>query len=188
MDDDSLVREFQSTADPAHFNALVERHQGPVFRLVLSVLGPGRAGEAEELTQDVFVKVYQRLGQFRGEAQFRTWLYRIAYNAALDHRSRLSFKATHQSEEVLTMTPSQSRESNPFQLTVDAAQRSAIRQAMDRLPALYRSALHLHYWMGMTVAEVGEALEVPEGTVKSYLYRARAKLHTMLSKQGVTDV
>ena len=86
------------------------------------------------------------------------------------------------------MTPSQSRESNPFQLTVDAGQRSAIRQAMNRLPDLYRSALHLHYWMGMTVAEVGETLAVPEGTVKSYLHRARAKLHTILSKQGVTDV
>ncbi len=86
------------------------------------------------------------------------------------------------------MTPSQSRESNPFQITIDAAQRSAIRRAMDRLPDLYRSALHLHYWMGMTVAEVGETLSVPEGTVKSYLHRARARLNTLLRQQGVTDV
>lgn len=188
MDDAFLVREFQRTADPHHFNALVERHRGPVFRLVLSVLGPGREGEGEELVQDIFVKVFQRLGQFRGEAQFGSWLHRVAYNAALDHRSRLSFKAVHQSPEVLEMTPSQTRESNPFQVSVDTAQKSAIRDAMNRLPSLYRSALHLHYWMGMTVAEVAEALAVPEGTVKSYLHRARAKLHTILSKQGVTDV
>ena len=188
MDDALLVREFQRTADPAHFSALVERHRGPVFRLVLSILGPGREGEAEEIAQDVFVKVYQRLGQFRGDAQFRSWLYRIAYNAALDYRSRLSFKASHQSEEILSMSPSESRESNPFQVTVDAAQRSAVHRAMDRLPDLYRSALHLHYWMGMTVKEAAQALSVPEGTVKSYLHRGRAKLHTMLRQQGVTDV
>ena len=188
MDDADLVREFQRTADQTHFNALVERHRGQVFRLVLSILGPGRQGEAEELAQDVFVKVYQRLGQFRGEAKFSSWLFRIAYRVALDHRSRLSFKATYQSEEVLQMTPSESREANPFQLTVDAAQKSAIRTAMARLPDLYRSVLHLHYWMGMTVPEVGKTLSVPEGTVKSYLHRARAKLHEMLRKQGVTDV
>jgi RNA polymerase sigma-70 factor (ECF subfamily) len=188
MDDAFLVQEFQRTADPTHFNALVERHRGSVFRLILSILGPGREGEGEELVQDVFVKVYQRLGQFRGDAQFRSWLFRIAYNAALDHRSRLSFKATHQSQEVLEMAPSQSRESNPYKLAVDAAQQSALRAAMARLPTLYRSVLHLHYWMGMTVSEVGETLSVPEGTVKSYLHRARGKLYGMLRKQGVTDV
>ncbi len=188
MEDLALVQEYQRTADPRHFDALVERHRGSVFRLILSILGPGREGEAEELAQDVFVKVYQRLGQFRGEAAFGSWLFRIAYNTALDHRSRLSFKATHQSEEVLAMTPSESREANPFQSTVDAAHRSAVQTAMQSLPPLYRSALRLYYWMGMTVPEVGETLEVPEGTVKSYLHRARARLHKLLSQQGVTDV
>ena len=86
------------------------------------------------------------------------------------------------------MTPSESRESNPFQITVDASQRSAIRSAMALLPPLYRSVLHLHYWMGMTVPEVSDTLSVPEGTVKSYMYRARAKLHDILGKQGVTHV
>jgi len=188
MDDAVLVQEFQRTADPTHFNALVERHRGSVFRLILSIVGPGREGEAEELAQDVFVKVYQKLEHFRGDAQFKSWLFRIAYNTALDHRSRLSFRATHQSEEVLAMAPSKSRESNPFQITVDAAQKTALRKAMARLPDLYRSVLHLHYWMGMTVSEVGETLSVPEGTVKSYLHRARGKLYGILRKQGVTDV
>lgn len=86
------------------------------------------------------------------------------------------------------MTASRDRESNPYQITVDSAQKSALRAAMARLPDLYRSALHLHYWMGMTVSEVGETLAVPEGTVKSYLHRGRAKLHGILRKQGVTDV
>ena len=188
MDDVVLVREFQRTHEQAHFNALVERHRGPVFRLVLSILGPGREGEAEELAQDVFVKVYDKLDGFRGEAKFSSWLYRIAYNQALDHRSRLAFKATHQSEEVLEMTPSDRPEANPFQLTLDAQTRATIQRCLAVLPDLYRSVLHLHYWMGLTVAEVGETLEIPDGTVKSYLHRARAKLHALLETRGITDV
>ena len=188
MDDAVLVREIQNTRDPACFDRLVARHRERVFRLVLSILGPGREGEAEELAQDVFVKVYQRLAGFRGEAKFSSWLFRIAYNAALDHRSRLSFKTFHESEEVLAMTPSESRRSDPFQLSVDAGRRAAVGRAMAALPDLYRSVLHLHYWMGMTVSEVGAALSIPDGTVKSYLHRARAKLHAILCKRGIGNV
>lgn len=188
MDDAVLVREFQRTHDHSHFNALVERHRGPVFRLVLSILGPGRDGEAEELAQDVFVKVYQKLDGFRGDAKFSSWLFRITYNVALDHRARLSFKATYQSEEVLEMTPSDRPEADPHQLTIDSRTRATVKDCLTDLPDLYRSVLHLHYWMGMTVAEVGKTLSVPEGTVKSYLHRARAKLHTMLQRRGVSDV
>ena len=61
MDDAVLVQEFQRTADPTHFNALVERHRGSVFRLILSILGPGREGEAEELAQDVFEALVQHV-------------------------------------------------------------------------------------------------------------------------------
>ena len=188
MDDALLVREFQRTGDHAHFDALVEGHRGSVFRLILSILGPGREGEAEELAQDVFVKVYQKLGGFRGDAKFSSWLFRIAYNTALDHRSRLSFKATHQSEEVLVTTPSDRPDADPFGAALDSRTRTTIRSCLGELPDLYRSVLHLHYWMGMTVAEVGETLSVPTGTVKSYLHRARAKLHTLLKKRGISDV
>lgn len=188
MDDAVLVREFQRTHDPSSFAALVERHRAPVFRLVLSILGPGREGEAEELAQDVFVKVYHKLDGFRGEAKFSSWLFRIAYNQALDHRSRLSFKATHQSEEVLEMTPSDEPDSDPLGSTIDAETRSTIKDCLTELPDLYRSVVHLHYWLGMTVTEIGETLSVPTGTVKSYLHRARALLHTLLQRRGISDV
>ena len=188
MDDTVLVREFQRTHDQTHFNALVERHRGSVFRLILSILGPGREGEAEELAQDVFVKVYQKLDGFRGQAKFSSWLFRIAYNTALDRRSLLSFKATHQSEEVLAMTPTDKPEADPYQVAVSSRSKAALRSSMADLPDLYRSVLHLHYWMGMTVAEVGEALSIPDGTVKSYLHRARGKLAALLHNRGVNDV
>lgn len=187
MDDAQLVREFQRTADPASFAQLVERHRERVFRLVLSILGRGHEGEAEELAQDVFVKVHRKLEQFRGDAEFSSWLYRVAYNQALDHRSTLRFKAHHVSEEALATTPGSDRVSNPLEATLSADLKSTMKECLAELPDLYRSILHLHYWMGMTVAEISETLSTPTGTIKSYMHRARAKLTGLLEERGVSD-
>ena len=188
MDDALLVEEFQRSGDQAHFKALVERHRGPVFRLVLSILGAGHQGAAEELTQDVFLKVYRKLGQFRGEAKFSSWLYRIAYNQAIDYRSRVRFRTTHYGDEVLEMTPSDKPQDNPFTTALGERQASAVKECLAQLPDLYRSVLHLHYWMGMTVPEISARLSAPEGTVKSYMHRARAKLHKLLATKGISHV
>jgi len=186
MDDALLVREFRRTGDEAHFKTLVERHRGPVFRLVLSILGSGHHGAAEELTQDVFLKVYRKVHQFRGDAKFGSWLYRIAYNQAVDYRSSVRFKAPHYGEEVLEGTASQRPEDNPHALASQAGTASAVQECLAELPHLYRSVLHLHYWMGMTVPEISETLSAPDGTVKSYMYRARAKLHILLAEKGIS--
>lgn len=187
MDDALLVQAFQRTGDDAHFRTLVERHRGPVFRLVLSLVGPGHRGAAEELTQDVFLKVYRKLGQFRGDAKFSTWLYRIAYNHAARYRSRTWFRTPHYGAEVLEMTQSNRPQDDPFGMTADGRTASVIKDCLAELPHLYRSVLHLHYWMGMTVSEISATLSAPEGTVKSYLHRARARLHALLAKKGISD-
>ena len=188
MDDALLVQAFQRSGDEAHFKALVERHRGPVFRLVLSILGAGHHGAAEELTQDVFLTVYRKLGQFRGEAKFSSWLYRIAYNQAVDYRSRARFRAPHYGEEVLEMTPSDRPQDNPFTTASEGRTASVVKDCLAQLPHLYRSVLHLHYWMGMTVPEISETLSAPEGTVKSYMHRARSKLHKLLARRGISHV
>jgi RNA polymerase sigma-70 factor (ECF subfamily) len=188
MNDALLVQAFQRTGDEAHFRALVERHRGTVFRLILSILGTGHHGAAEEITQDVFLKVYRTLGQFRGEAAFSSWLYRIAYNQALNYRSRARFRAPHHGEEVLVKTPSDRPRDDPFNAAAEGRTTSVVKECLAQLPDLYRSVLHLHYWMGMTVPEISETLSAPEGTVKSYMHRARAKLHKLLAKKGISDV
>jgi len=188
MDDVLLVQAFQRTGDEAHFRALVDRHRRPTFRLLLSVLGPGHQNVAEELTQDVFLKVYRKLGQFRGEAKFSTWLYRIAYNQAVDYRMSARFRATHCGEEALAMIPTDDPQDNPFASTAAQHTASVVHDCLARLPHLYRSVLHQHYWMGMTVTEISETLSAPEGTVKSYMHRARARLHTLLAERGISHV
>ena len=187
MDDAELVRRVQRSGDEAAFRTLVERHRGAVYRQVLSILGPGRQGAAEELAQEVFVKAHRALGRFRGEAKFSSWLYRIAYNRAVDHRSRLRFRTPHVGEEALERRAS-GQGDNPLASAMRAADASVLRDCIAELPDLYRAALHLHYWMGLTVPEIGAQLEAPEGTVKSYLHRARAKLHKLLAERGVHDV
>lgn len=188
MDDALLVEAFRRTGDEVHFKALVERHRLPVFRLVLSLLGPGQQGVAEELTQEVFLKVYRKLGQFRGEAKFSSWLYRIAYNQAVQYRASPRFRTRHHGEEALEMSRSERPRDDPFIAASEKRTASTVKLCLTQLPDLYRSVLHLHYWMGMTVSEIGETLSVPDGTIKSYLHRGRAKLHALLAERGISDV
>jgi RNA polymerase sigma-70 factor (ECF subfamily) len=188
MDDALLVQAFRRTGDEAHFKALVERHQRPTFRLILSILGAGHHEAAEDLTQDVFLKVYRRLGQFRGEAKFSTWLYRIAYNQAVDYRARAHFRVSHDGQEVLDMTPTDSPRDDPFATMSEGRTASVVKECLAELPHLYRSVIHQHYWMGMTIAEIGKTISAPEGTVKSYMHRARATLHKLLAAKGISHV
>lgn len=188
LDDAQLVEAFQRSGDESAFRQLVDRHRAPVFRLVLSILGTGHRGAAEELTQDVFVKVYAKLGQFRGEAKFSSWLYRIAYNVAVDYRSRLHFRTPRVGEEALMAVPSDSTQDDPHASASHTRTAKAVKQCLAELPDLYRSVLHSFYWLGMTVPEISDTLSTPEGTIKSYLHRGRARLGKLLAEKGITDV
>ena len=161
---------------------------GPPFGWFSPILGAGHHEAAEELTQDVFLKVYQKVGQFRGDAKFSTWLYRIAYNQAVDYRSRARFKARHYGEEVLDMMPSNRPQDDPFATASKGRTASVVKECLAQLPHLYRAVLHQHYWMGMTVREIGEMLSAPDGTVKSYMHRARARIQKLLAEKGISDV
>lgn len=186
MDDARLVGEFQASGDPASFERLVERHRERVFRVIVSVLGSGYEGEAEELTQEVFLKVYRKLGGFRGDAKFSSWLFRIAYNQAVSHRARARFRMPHHGEEMLESAPSAAPRDDPLAAAARACTTAAVGRCLAQLPDAHRSALHLYYWMGFTVPEIGGALGVPEGTVKSYLHRGRARLRRLLPTEGIT--
>ena len=94
-DDEAVVAAYLETRDPALFRLLVERHQERVFRLVASILGPFADLDAEELTQEVFVRVHERLDSFRGEARFSSWLYRLTYNRTIERRRRARLRAEH---------------------------------------------------------------------------------------------
>ena len=156
-----------------------------MFRLALSILGRQFAGEAEEVTQEVFLRVHHALATFRGESQFGSWVYRITFNQALNLKSRVRYRAPHLSDDALAARVSGERGADE---QLAAAQRNeAVAECVAELPDVYQSALRLHYWMGESMAEIALLLGVPENTVKSYLHRARRLLQVRLEERGFVN-
>ncbi len=180
--DEWLVERCREQADDAAFAELVRRYRGPVFRLAVSILGQPFAPEAEDVAQDVMLRVHHALGSFRGEAKFSSWIYRIAFNQALNVKARVRFRAPHVSDEALATTASPDR--GPDERMQDARRQQAVLACIGELPEVYQSALRLHYWLGASMSEIAVMLDAPENTVKSYLHRARRLLHSMLTKRG----
>jgi RNA polymerase sigma-70 factor, ECF subfamily len=184
--DEVLVSRVRDLGDDRAFTELVERHRGRVFRLALSVLGQGFAGDAEEVAQEVFLRVHYSLGSFRGDAQFSSWLYRITFNLSVNLKERVRYRAPHLSDESLTGL--RAVEPSPHDRLATAERHQVLAGCLTELPEVYQSALRLHYWMGSSINEIAELLAVPENTVKSYLHRARGLLRAMLHERGVMDV
>jgi len=180
--DEWLVERCRESADDAAFAELVRRYRAPVFRLAVSILGQEFAPEAEDVAQDVMLRVHHALGSFRGESRFGSWIYRIAFNQALNVKARARYRAPHLSEEALATAPS--RDLGPHDQLQDERRRQAVLACVGELPEVYQSALRLHYWLGASVGEIAEMLDAPENTVKSYLHRARRLLQALLAERG----
>jgi len=180
-DDETLIARIRETGSEAHFRLLIQRHQRPVFELVASVLGPVHEQHADEVAQDVFVTVYRRLDSFRGDARFSTWLYRVAYNSALEWLRRAARRSVEVSWDETFAGPS--AEPGPQRNAASEQTARALQSAIDRLPDLYRTLIHLHYWRGLTVSEMAHTLSASPGTVKSYLHRARNQLQALLGER-----
>lgn len=180
----SLVREFVRTGDDDLFHNLVRRYRDRVFRLAVSVLGPGNESEAEDVAQEVFVLVYRKIDNFRHESDFSTWLFRMTKNHALDRRRLARMRHPHVGDQALSSIPAPGRSNDPEMAAVDRERRARILELIERLPDQQRTAIYLHYWMGSGVAEIAELMEMKLQTVKSHLYRARRRLFRELNEDG----
>jgi len=183
--DAELVARCRDHGDESAFAELVARHRGPAFRLALSILGQGFAGEAEVVTQESFVRAFHGLRTFRGDARFGTWLYRITFNQAVNLKERVRYRAPHLPDDALAHRSS--ADPGPHEHLEMARRQRALAECITRLPEVYQSALRLHYWLGSSVLESAGLLSVPENTVKSYLHRARQLLGAMLRERGFDD-
>jgi len=181
--DDQLVARCRDQHDQVAFGALVDRYKARVFRLVVSILGQEFAADAEDVAQEVFMRVHQGLKTWRGDAAFGTWVYRVAFNHALNVKARMRFRAPHMSSDVLESRPSMLPSADQ---QLDTTRRNSLVLAyVNDLPDVYQSALRLHYWLGASMSEIAVMLDVPENTVKSYLHRARRLLHVRLQQGGI---
>ena len=170
--DDELVRRAKA-GDLSAFAALVARHYERVFALAFHLLG--NADDAADATQDAFLKAFERLKQFRGDAAFSTWLYRITVNVCHDFQRRrqpVPFSQLSE-EESETLNGAETAEPDPEEEWQRRAKREAVQKVLQQLPDEFRQVLILCDLQGLTYAEAAAILDVPEGTVKSRLHRAR---------------
>ena len=163
------------------FEAFVEQTRDRVLRLVCSIVGPYREADAEEICQEVYLRAYRGMDRFRGEAELATWLYRIAWNTALSHRS---LSPVRHGAVPMDALRERAAEDDTERTAIDAERSRILVAAMEDLPDVYRTTLYLHYWVGAGVDEIAELLGAPAGTIKSYLSRARERLRRALGGRG----
>jgi RNA polymerase sigma-70 factor (ECF subfamily) len=173
------------SGDQDAFGALVRMHQRQVYNLTLRMLRDTE--EASEATQDVFLAAWQGLRQFRGDARFTTWLYRIAYNHSLrllDQRRReAAAKAELVAESAHEHTPAGALSAR-HAADAERHMRETVRGEIANLPAKYRMVLVLRHLQELSYEEMAEVMRMPIGTVKTQLFRARALLKERLEGLG----
>ncbi|HKG20561.1 MAG TPA: RNA polymerase sigma factor [Blastocatellia bacterium] len=180
---DEEVVERVRAGETALFEVLMRRYNQRIYRAVRSILRED--GEAEDVTQDAYVRSYMHLDQFDGRAAFSTWLTKIAVHEALARlrkRQRLveidaASKETGESLNLESLAPS------PEQVVLTQTLKIVLEAAIDRLPQAYRSVFMLRDVERMSTAETAECLDISEGAVKVRLHRARALLRKEIQAQ-----
>ena len=181
VEDGALIARVRDQGDQRAFAELVKRYQSQL-RYSLRQLTGWDAALADDLAQETLIKAYRSIKQYRGEAKFFTWLYKIAYHCFLAHkRSRKPEQPLEEGHEE-RHDEHPDRAGNPADLHRDFA------RALLQFPPEQRMALHLHLQREFTHQEIADLMECPLGTVKSHILRGRERLQQMLAgwDTGVT--
>ena len=159
------------------FGALVAETETYVYNLAYRILG--NVQEAEDMTQDVFVRVWRALPEFRADSKFTTWIYRIVVNTSLNRQRQLRAELqTVDRDDALDglALPQEASGADPASVTIDRETIAALWAAVECLSAKYRLVIALFYQEELSYEEIAELLALPLGTVKSHLSRARRAL------------
>ena len=163
--------------DEGAFRELVDQYKGLVFALIArSVTNRSRA---EELAQDVFLKVHKGLPYFRGESKLSTWIYRIVINVLSLERPDLA-TASLDDDENDRPKREPVADDRAFR---DLVMKDRLQKAIERLPVQYQVLVNGHYLKGMRYEDLAEALDLPMGTVKTHLHRAKRQLRVLLETE-----
>jgi RNA polymerase sigma-70 factor (ECF subfamily) len=184
MDADLITR--AARGDQSAFQALVERHRSMVYRVAFQFAGNHH--DAEDIAQEVFIKVYRSLDKFRQDAQLTSWLYRIVMNACIDHRRRHAPAAAapfgEEAEQRLLNTPAE--QPGPDAHAYAGELGAVLQMEIARLPHGQRIVFIMRHHQGLKLCEIAEALGLAEGTVKRQLHAAVHRLRLALSQANVT--
>lgn len=164
------------------FGQLVERYQNRLFHSLVHLLGSTE--DAQDAAQNAFVQAFEKLSTFRGQSQFYSWLFRIAYNLAVsDKRKTKRMPVSLEGRRAASgLEPSDVNPSSEPSYAMDVSDRQRIVQhALAELPVEFRTALVLKEMDGMSYEDIAEMLAIPLGTVRSRIHRARVELRDKLT-------
>lgn len=182
FDDAALIQRFRR-GDIESFGLLITKYQDRIYNLMLRMCG--RNGLAEELAQDAFVRAMEKIDQFRGKSSFYTWLFRIATNLAISYRRKHgkiqfhSLSATGENEKSLGAKLA-SNQGDPVDAAINKEIKARVSASLEELDDEFRIALILRDMEDMDYTEISQVLDIPVGTVKSRIYRARISMREKL--------
>ncbi len=176
--DEQLMLRLKS-GDRQAFDAIVERYRDRMVSFAYRMVG--NAELAQDVAQETFVRVYKSAGTFRDDGRLSPWLYRIASNVCLSER-------TKRAKEALNVDYDTLEDMHDSGVLVDeqalaSLDNEKLARAVAKLSSLHKTALIMHVYQGMTYAEIGEAINVPTGTVKSRIFYAIRKLREVLDTE-----
>jgi RNA polymerase sigma-70 factor (ECF subfamily) len=171
-DVDSVLVEAARAGSAEAFSELVDRYRAPIVRLAYRLTRD--PDEAKDIAQDAFLRAYRRLGEFRPDRPFARWLFVIARNASLD--------AIRRRRRLVLVDSSDTRpeEPGPEELALLSDRATRVHAALEALPQKYRSVLELYYVSELRYREIAVELDIPIGTVKTYISRAKRRLRDNL--------
>jgi RNA polymerase sigma-70 factor (ECF subfamily) len=179
---DLELAQQSAAGDTSAFEELYRRHFRRVYALCMRMMG--NPVEAEDMTQEVFLQLFNKIGMFRGESAFTTWLHRMTVNQVLMHFRKKSTRSELITDEGETPVQIVRGTENPGAMaTVD---RMLLEKALQQLPTGYRTVFVLHDIEGYEHYEVAEMLGIAEGTSKSQLHKARLKLRQLIRQQAAS--
>jgi len=185
-EEDALVTALSQGAEDA-YEILIQRYQQPVYSLVCRLMND--PGDAPDIVQEVFLKVFRNIGAFRGNSSLKTWIYRIAVNEAYNHRR---WCCRHQRKE-LALTSEAGTPNyaggitdpgrSPYEQAADHETRALVEQALEKLNPKFRAAVVLRDIEDLSYEDIAAVLEVSLGTVKSRILRGREALRKILEER-----
>ena len=176
MDEPELIARA-AAGDRGAFHALVERYRALVYRLAYQ--SAGNHPDAEDIAQDVFIKLFRALAGFRHDAQFSSWLYRITLNVCIDHgRRRNVIQARERPDEPLSLAACDRPDPERFAYAAELGR--VLHDAVDRLPPRQRVIFVMRHYDELKLTEIASVLRLQEGTVKRQLHAAVRRLRLLL--------
>jgi RNA polymerase sigma-70 factor (ECF subfamily) len=184
--EDLMLIERAQQGDRGALNALVRKHEVRAYQYAFRLTR--NPEEAADVVSEAFVRVYNALPNFKGNSQFTTWLYRILTNCFLDHRKRESRRQTVSLEPPVTSDDQDMERQiedvgdTPEESLLRSERGRRIEEALQKLPEYQRAMILMYHAEQLSYEEISEALDLPIGTVKSRLNRARLSLRDQLAK------